>query len=107
MKSFGVCPLDVTHQGGKNEGDSGSKLEGDADSGRKLEGALLLVGRGDKLELDTSSENMNSFQVLVLHHRGLFYERPIKEQYQSHLHVYCQSHLQLQYFIYLLLLKEV
>ena len=32
---------------------------------------------GGKLELDTSSENMNSFPVLLLHHRGLFYERPI------------------------------
>ena len=26
----------------------------------------------------TSSENMSSFQVWVLHHRGLFYERPIR-----------------------------
>ena len=53
MKSFWVCPLDVSCQGGKFEGDSGSKLEGDSDSGSKLEGdsdsgsklegALLLV----------------------------------------------------------------
>ena len=94
MKSC-VCPLDVTCWGvnlkvtlavnvkvtlavnsaSKLEGDSGSgsKLEGDP--GSKLESALLLVG-GGKLELDTSSENMNSFQVLLLHHRGLFYKRP-------------------------------
>ena len=103
MKSFHVCPLDITHWEGKLEGDSGSKLEGDSgsklegdsasqlegdsgsgsklegDSGSKLEGVLLLVGRGDgdKLDLDTSSENMNSFAVLLLHHRGLFYERPM------------------------------
>ena len=76
MKSFQVCPLDVTHLRGKLEGDSGSKLEGD--SGSKLEGALLLVTVGGKLEPYTSSENMNSFRVLLLLHRGLFYERPIR-----------------------------
>ena len=54
-------------------------------SGSKLEGALLLVGGGwgGKLELDTSSENMNSFRVLLLHHRGLFYERPIRQVLSS------------------------
>ena len=48
MKSFQVCPLDVTHQGGKLEGDSAGTLEDD--SGSKLEG-----DSGSKLEGDSGS----------------------------------------------------
>ena len=53
--------------------------------------ALTVSCRGIYLNLYTSSENMNSFQVLALHHRGLFYKRPIKWQ----IHAICEKHANL------------
>ena len=40
--------------------------------------SLTVLCREIYLNLYTSSENMNSFLVWVLHHRGLFHERSIK-----------------------------
>ena len=88
MKSFACLPTRCHLPGGKLEGDSGLALNLKVTvvvnlkvilpvnlkvnlavavnlkvTGSKLEGALLLVGRGGKLQLDTSSENLNSFRV--------------------------------------------
>ena len=53
MKSFGVCPLDVTHQSSKLEGDSAGKPE--CDSASKLEGDSASKLVGSKLEGDSDS----------------------------------------------------
>ena len=38
--------------------------------------------------LDTSSENMNSFWVLLLLQRGLFYKRPIRTKRSIYMHLF-------------------
>ena len=51
---------------------------------------MSLVGE-HLISVCTSSENMSSFQVWVLHHRGLFYERPINLSIFPFFSVYLSS----------------
>ena len=85
MQSFHVFPLDVTCQGVNLKVTLAVNLKVTLAVNLKVTLAVAVTLKvpwswlvGGKLELDTSSENMNSYQVLLLHHRGLFYKRPLR-----------------------------